>query len=96
MPASKLQLGVPAYGRHWSVKKNPNELCPDGAVYRDSVTMEQAPRLAASTGLTPPKPGQVPNGWGEMTFSVGADRDRPAHRTAPPVYTPPVDPDRSR
>ena len=32
-PASKLQLGVPAYGRHWSVKKNPNDLCPDGAVY---------------------------------------------------------------
>jgi spore germination protein YaaH len=96
VPASKLQLGVPAYGRHWSVQKNANELCPDGAVARDSITMEEAPRLAASKGLTPTRKfstGQVPAAqvWGEMTFSWEQTVTGPRTAPAPPVYTPPVD-----
>jgi spore germination protein YaaH len=87
VPASKLQLGVPAYGRHWAVKKNSNELCPDGALFTDSVTMEQAPALATRHGLTPVRDS---NGWGEMTFTWEEVVSGPRTATAPPTYTPPA------
>ena len=32
VPPSKLQLGVPAYGRHWATQKQSTEVCPDGAL----------------------------------------------------------------
>lgn len=87
VPAAKLQLGVPAYGRHWAVKKNSNELCPDGALFTDSVTMEQAPGVASRRGLTPVRD---PNGSGEMTFTWEEVVSGPRTATAPPTYTPPA------
>lgn len=87
VPAAKLQLGVPAYGRHWAVKKNSSELCPDGALFTDSVTMEQAPGLAARRGLTPVRDS---NGWGEMTFTWQEVVSGPRTATPPPIYTPPT------
>jgi spore germination protein YaaH len=90
VPAAKLQLGVPAHGRHWAVQKNRSEVCPDSAVYRDSITMKEAPGLAAAHGVTP-KP--APYNWGEMTFTweqvATGPRTKPV---APPVYTPPTSP----
>ncbi len=87
VPAAKLQLGVPAYGRHWAVKKNATDLCPDGAVFTDSVTMEEAPGLAARHSRTPTRDT---NGWGEMTFTWDEVVSGPRTAAAAPAYTPPA------
>lgn len=85
VPNSRLQLGVPAYGRHWSTKKFTNETCPDGAVTRRSITMKQMAPLAAAHGLTPVRhsSGEVTFGWTEVvTGPVGT-------LPTPPTYVPP-------
>ena len=66
VPASKLQLGVPAYGRRWGTQKNANEVCPDGALSKSSVEMKDAAALAAAHGAAPVRD---PAGSGELTFS---------------------------
>ncbi len=85
VPVSKLQLGVPTYGRHWTTQKNSGEICPDGAVTRDSITMKEGAQLAAQHGLTPTR-----HSSGELTFSwdqvVTGPRTKPL---TPPIWTPP-------
>ena len=85
VPNSRLQLGVPAYGRHWATKKNANETCPDGATFRDSITMKETAGLAAAHGQTP-----VRDASGELTFGwtqvVTGPRTAPI---VPPTFPPP-------
>ena len=83
VPVSKLQLGVPAYGRHWATQKSSAEVCPDGAIYRDSITMKAAPDLAASKGQTP-----LRHASGEMTFSWTERVTGPRTKTIPPPIIP--------
>ncbi|MBI4934689.1 MAG: hypothetical protein HY828_12465 [Actinobacteria bacterium] len=90
---SKLQLGVPAYGRHWAL--NSGAICPDGARFVDSVTMEEAGRLAATKGLAPVRAnatGSVPRtqAWGEMKFTWTEVVSGPRAATPAPTYTPPA------
>lgn len=63
VPTSKLQLGVPAYGRHWVTKKYTSDTCPSGSTYRDSITLRETAALAASAGVQP-----VRHVSGELTF----------------------------
>ena len=63
VPKSKLQLGVPAYGRHWATKKYSADTCPAGATFRDSITLHETAPLAASVGIEP-----VRHVSGELTF----------------------------
>ncbi|MDO8392208.1 MAG: glycosyl hydrolase family 18 protein [Actinomycetota bacterium] len=85
VPVSKLQLGVPAYGRHWATKKFANDVCPASAVFRDSITMAEVAPLAAAHGVTP-----VRDASGELTFSWldGPNREQVVD-TAPPAFDPP-------
>lgn len=85
VPASKLQLGVPSYGRHWSTQKNANEVCPDGAITRASVQMTQVAALAAAHNVTPTRhiDGELTFGW---TQQVTGPRTKPIE---PPVWNPP-------
>ena len=49
VPPKKLQLGVPAYGRHWTTKKVAAQTCPEGALKKvDSITMRETAALATS------------------------------------------------
>lgn len=63
VPLSKLQLGVPAYGRHWATKKYSADTCPVGATFRDSITLRETAPLAASVGVQPTR-----HVSGELTF----------------------------
>jgi hypothetical protein len=85
VPPSKLQLGVPTYGRHWAVQKRSTEVCPDGVPYRDSITMKEGAPLAAQHGVTP-----VRHSSGELTFTwdevVSGPRTKPI---TPPAWIPP-------
>jgi len=86
VPPSKLQLGVPAYGRHWATKQVSSETCPDGALSTKSVQMNAAPALAASRGLTPTRNttyGEMTFGWAEK---VTGPRGAPI---PPPILVPP-------
>ncbi len=86
VPVSKLQLGVPSYGRHWATQKNPNEVCPDGAINRVSVQMTEVAALAAAHGVTPTRhaDGELTFGW---TQQVTGPRTKPIE---PPVWNPPA------
>ncbi|MEY4173566.1 MAG: hypothetical protein RI900_731, partial [Actinomycetota bacterium] len=64
VPPSKLQLGLPAYGRQWATQKIATEVCPDDALGRDSITMREAPALARTNAATP-----IRHSSGEMTFA---------------------------
>ncbi|MBK9970317.1 MAG: hypothetical protein IPP16_06115 [Acidimicrobiaceae bacterium] len=79
---SKLQVGVPAYGRHWVTKKNSNETCPDAAIYRESVLMKNIGALAAGRTVTRHSSGELTFSW---TQSVTGPRSKPV---APPVVPP--------
>jgi spore germination protein YaaH len=70
-PLSKLQLGVPAYGRHWRRPDVAGTPCPDGSTNTNSVTSKAAPALANSVGLDPVRDldNGAHQGTGEMTFS---------------------------
>ena len=85
VPTSKLQLGVPTYGRHWLTKANTTEVCPDGALTSGSVLMRNAAELAAEHNVVPTrhKDGELTFGW---TETVTGPRDGPA---PPPTWTPP-------
>lgn len=63
---SKLQLGVPAYGRNWGHKVNASEICPDGALKTSSIELENMQALIVAHGATP---ARDVSGSGEMTFS---------------------------
>lgn len=64
VPVSKLQLGLPAYGRHWATQKNAVEVCPDGALYHDSVLTREGAALASAN-----KAVATRDTSGELTFS---------------------------
>ena len=81
VPVSKLQLGVPAYGRHWVTKKNATESCPDGAIRTDSVLMKNI--ASATVGRV-----GVRDASGELKYTWSAVVSGP--RTKP--LTPPVVP----
>lgn len=85
VPNSKLQLGVPAYGRHWATQKYGNEVCPDGALYRDSITMKETAPLAAAHKVTPVRDasGELRFAWTEV---VTGKRTKPI---PPPTFPPP-------
>ena len=80
---SKLQLGVPVYGRHWVTKRNANETCPDSAVRRESVLMKNLAPLAAGRNVTrDPASGEITFTW---TETVSGPRTKPL---TPPVIPP--------
>jgi hypothetical protein len=82
VPAHKVQLGVPAYGRHWNVKANAAETCPSGALAKpDSITLRETAALASSHGVTPQR-----HSSGELTFSWTESKTGPT--TVPPEYVP--------
>jgi spore germination protein YaaH len=82
---SKLQLGIPAYGRNWGRKVNATEFCPDGALSTSSVELEHMQALIDAHGASP-----VRDNAGEMTFSY--DVVATGYSTTPipaPPYVPP-------
>jgi len=82
VPAHKVQLGVPVYGRHWNVKANATETCPVGALEKtDSITMRETAALAAARGVTPRRDAS-----GEVTFSWNESKTGPTF--VPPDYVP--------
>lgn len=83
---SKLQLGIPAYGRNWGRKVNSSEICPDGAISTSSIELRNMPALIAAHGATPARHDQS----GEMYFSY--DTVVTGYSTVPlpaPPYVPP-------
>jgi spore germination protein YaaH len=86
-PHSKMQLGIPAYGREWRTQKNSNEFCPAGAAGRSSITMKVASTLASA------KPGAVAvrdNNYDEMTVAWDDVVTGPAVAVTPPVVAIPT------
>ena len=61
-PRSKLELGVPAYGRHWRQSADGSP-CPDGSLGTSSVTQQAAP------GIAPGATRRRDAATGELTFS---------------------------
>ena len=61
-PASKLILGVPAYGRHWR-RSADGSPCPDGSLNTSTVTQVSAP------GVAPGVDRRRDAASGELTFS---------------------------
>ena len=84
---SKLQLGVPTYGRNWAIQKNSREVCPSGALRTTSLQMENSAALITSKGATP-----VRDVSGEMrfTYTEVASGYRTAPIPAPPYVPPPT------
>lgn len=83
VPPKKLQLGVPAYGRHWWTKQSASETCPDGALKPvDSITMRETSGLASLHGVTP-----VRHSSGELTFSW-TERVTGSTKLPPPYVAP--------
>jgi spore germination protein YaaH len=83
---SKLQLGIPAYGRNWGRKVNSSEVCPDGALSTSSIELENMQALIDAHGATPARHPES----GEMYFSY--DVVATGYSTAaipPPPYVPP-------
>ena len=89
VPNSRLQLGVPAYGRHWRTQAVVNEICPDGSLFTESIAIEQSVALFADilgdTGLQPTRDasGELKVTWTEQ---VTGPRTKPI---TPPVFPPP-------
>jgi spore germination protein YaaH len=86
IPNSKLQLGIPAYGRDWGRKVNSTEFCPDGALSTSSVELEHMQALIDAHGSIP-----VRDSAGEMTFSY--DVVATGYSTTPlpaPPFIPPA------
>ena len=83
---SKLQLGIPAYGRNWGRKVNSSEICPDGALNTSSIELENMQALIDAHGATPARHLES----GEMYFSY--DVVATGYSTTPipaPPYVPP-------
>ena len=82
---AKFQLGVPAYGRDWGRQANASERCPDGALTRKSIEIQNMPALIAARQATP-----VRDASGEMRFTY--DTVVTGFSTTPlpaPKYVPP-------
>ena len=62
---SKLQLGIPAYGRNWGRKVYSSEICPDGALSTSSIELQNMQALIDAKGATPIRDTYS----GEMYFS---------------------------
>jgi spore germination protein YaaH len=83
---SKLQLGIPAYGRNWGRKVYSNEICPDGALNTSSIELQNMQALIDAKGATPMRHVES----GEMYFSY--DTVVTGYSTVPipaPKYLPP-------
>jgi len=84
-PTSKLQLGIPGYGREWTYQKVSLQVCPDRASFgHHSIVMSAASALAAAHHVTPTRDPS-----GEITFAW--DEQVTGPRVSPPVIQP-VDP----
>jgi spore germination protein YaaH len=82
----KIQLGVPAYGRDWGRQADASERCPDGALTRKSIEIQNMPTLIAARQATP-----VRDVSGEMRFTY--DTIATGFSTTPlpaPKYVPPT------
>ncbi|MCY7301353.1 MAG: hypothetical protein LH616_19360 [Ilumatobacteraceae bacterium] len=82
VPVSKLQLGVPAYGRHWTTKKNASETCPDAAVSTVSVLMKNIATVTAGRAGVRDSSGELKYTWTQV---VSGPRTKPL---TPPVIPP--------
>jgi hypothetical protein len=82
VPHDKLQLGVPSYGRHWVTRTSANDICPDGAIYKESVLMKNIASAAAGHTLTRHDQGELTTSW---TETVTGPRTKPLPA---PVYPP--------
>jgi hypothetical protein len=81
-PHSKMQLGIPAYGREWRTQKYPSEFCPAGAAGRTSITMKVATTLVgAHPGAVAVRDGN----YDEMTVTWDDVVTGPAVPVTPPV-----------
>jgi len=78
-PASKLILGVPAYGRHWR-RSADGSPCPDGSLTTSTVTQVSAPGVAPSFGRRrDAASGELTFSWDEVvTGPRGASKTPPA------------------
>jgi spore germination protein YaaH len=86
VPTSKLQLGIPAYGRVWSYQKSSLEVCPDSTTFGHySINMSTAAALAAAHHATP-----IRDSSGEITFAW--DERVSGRRRTPPVVAPAAPP----
>ena len=83
---SKLQLGIPAYGRNWGRKVYSSEICPDGALSTSSIELQNMQALIDAKSATPTRDTYS----GEMYFSY--DVVVTGYSTVPipaPPYVPP-------
>lgn len=86
VPPKKLQIGLPAYGRHWTTKKVSTQTCPDGALKAtDSITMRETAGLASANRVTPVRhsSGEVTFGWDEVV--TGPTKAVPTYVPATPT-----------
>jgi spore germination protein YaaH len=82
IPNSKLQLGIPSYGRDWG---RSSETCPDGALATHSIELENMPGLIAAHG----NPPLTRDGEGEVTFTYDVVETGYSSTPIPaPPYTP--------
>jgi hypothetical protein len=82
VPGERVQLGVPAYGRHWVTQKVATEVCPNGIVGHTSFPITSTASIAATAHRTPTRDAS-----GELTFSW--DERVTGLRTTPPTLPEP-------
>ncbi len=69
-PRSKLELGVPAYGRHWRQSADGSP-CPDGSLGTVSITQRSAPGIAPTLARNrDAATGEVTFSWNETVTGV--------------------------
>ncbi|MGZ4671406.1 MAG: glycosyl hydrolase family 18 protein [Ilumatobacteraceae bacterium] len=92
---SKLQLGVPSYGRDWGRQVNAKEICPDGALNTKSIELQNMQSLIDAHGATPTR---LDPSNGEMYFTYDvvvtgySTKPIPAPPFVPPAHSAPVIP----
>ncbi|HEY4607634.1 MAG TPA: glycosyl hydrolase family 18 protein [Ilumatobacteraceae bacterium] len=87
IPNSKLQLGVPSYGRNWGRKANATEICPDGALSTSSIELENMQAVIDAHGAVPAR--DTASGEMKFTYNVVATGYSTTALPAPP-YIPPT------